>query len=82
MEKRILYALLIIALLNTNIIWAADDDRLAELEKKIEAMHAAYESKIDSLESRIAELEGEKAKTPVTMVTKLWTSMTLKSFVC
>jgi hypothetical protein len=48
--------------LNTNFTWAADDDRLAELEKKIEVMQAAYESKIDSLESRIEELEGEKAK--------------------
>ena len=48
--------------MNTNFAWAADDDRLAELEKKIEVMQAAYESKIDSLESRIEELEGEKAK--------------------
>jgi hypothetical protein len=63
MEKRILCALLIVALLNTNLVWAADNDRLAELKKKIEAMQDAYESKIDSLESRIAELEGEKSKT-------------------
>ncbi|MHC5100656.1 MAG: carbohydrate porin [Planctomycetota bacterium] len=62
MEKRILCILLIIAVLHTNLVWAADDERLANLEKKIEAMQAAYESKIDSLESRIDELEGEKAK--------------------
>ena len=35
----------------------------AELEKKLEAMQTAYESKIDSLESRIAELESNKLKT-------------------
>ena len=63
MEKRILCALLIVALLNINLIWAADEDRLAELEKKLEAMQTAYESKIDSLESRIAELESNKLKT-------------------
>ncbi len=38
MEKRILCILLIIAVLHTNLVWAADDDRLANLEKKIEAM--------------------------------------------
>ena len=64
MEKRMLCALLIVALLNTNFAWAADDDRLAELEKKIEAMQSTYETKIESLESRIAELEGDKATSP------------------
>ncbi|MHC5093122.1 MAG: carbohydrate porin [Planctomycetota bacterium] len=61
MEKRILCILLAIAFMNTNLLWAADDDRLAELEKKIEAMQTAYESKIDSLESRIVELESKES---------------------
>jgi maltoporin len=61
MEKRILCVLLITAVLHTNLVWASDDDRLAELEKKIEAMQAAYENKIDSLESRIVELEGKES---------------------
>ncbi|MHC4760531.1 MAG: carbohydrate porin, partial [Planctomycetota bacterium] len=60
-EKRILCILLAIAFMNTNLLWAADDDRLAELEKKIEAMQTAYESKIDSLESRIVELESKES---------------------
>ena len=49
MEKRILCILLITAVLYTNLVWASDDDRLVELKKKIEAMQAAYESKIESL---------------------------------
>ena len=61
MEKQVLCVLLITAVLHTNLVWASDDDRLAELEKKIEAMQAAYESKIDSLESRIVELEGKES---------------------
>ncbi|MFZ9011686.1 MAG: carbohydrate porin, partial [Anaerohalosphaeraceae bacterium] len=61
MEKRILCILLITAVLHTNLVWASDDERLAELEKKIEAMQAAYESKIDSLESRIVELESKES---------------------
>jgi maltoporin len=61
MEKRLVCIVLAIVFLNTNLLWAADEDRLAELEKKFELMQSAYESKIEALESRIAELENKEA---------------------
>lgn len=32
MEKRILCLVLVATILNSNLLWAADEDRLAELE--------------------------------------------------
>ena len=64
MEKRIYCLFLAVVFLNTNLLWAADEDRIAELEKKLEAMQAAYEGRIESLEARIVELESKNVGTP------------------
>lgn len=53
--------MLAIVFLNSRPLWADDGDRLAELEKKFEAMQTAYETQIQSLESRIAELESKNS---------------------
>ena len=59
MKKGILGVIAVVLLASQGLCWAADDDRLAELEKKLEAMQAAYENRIEALENRIDELEGK-----------------------
>ncbi len=57
MKHCVILICLIVLVSGSACLAAADDDRIAELEKKIEAMQSAYESKIESLEGRIEELE-------------------------
>ena len=61
MSKKLLLAASVVAILSASPAFAADDANLNALRAEIAAMKQSYETRIDSLENRLKEMESTQA---------------------